>query len=139
MRKNTNNKKNSLRQNKCYKKHFFSVTSSNTHQTFSFYLQFFYELKHKVCLFSKSLRAIFHFYSILFLLRFIFTLREHQKIVNLFLNWDSFDASLISLYKAWSYKKKKHKKIKASSEFLWKESTVNNRCLLILDLKPFRS
>ena len=30
-----------------------------------------------------------------------------------FFNWDSFHARLNSHYKAWSYKKKKHKKIKA--------------------------
>ena len=46
------------------------------------------------------------FDSILFLLRFIFTLREHQKTVNLFFNWNLFHARLISHYKAWSYKKK---------------------------------
>ena len=34
-------------------------------------------------------------------------------------------------------KKKKHKKIRAYRKYLWKESTPN-RCLLILDLKPFR-
>ena len=101
---------------------------------FYFYLQFFYELKHKVFLFSKSLCGI-----CVFSLRFIFTLREHQKTVNLFLNCDLFHARLISHYKAWSYKKKKHKKIKAPSKFLWKESTVNNGCLLILHLRPFRS
>ena len=36
-----------------------------------------------------------------------------------------------------SYKKKKHKKIKAYMKSLWKEPTVNE-CLLILDLKPLR-
>ena len=30
-----------------------------------------------------------------------------------FFNWDSFHARLNSHYTAWSYKKKKHKKIKA--------------------------
>ena len=43
-----------------------------------------------------------------------------------------------SQYKAWSYKKKKHKKIKAYWESVQKEPTVK-RCLLFLDLKPFRS
>ena len=46
-------------------------------------------------------------------------------------------ARLDSPYKAWSNKKKKHKKIKAYRKSLYKEPTVN-RCLLILDLKPFR-
>ena len=55
-----------------------------------------------------------------------------------FFNWDSLHARLNSHYKAWSYKKKKHKKIKAYRKSLQKEPTVN-RCLLILDLKPFRS
>ena len=31
----------------------------------------------------------------------------------IFFNWDSFHARLTSRYKAWSYKKKEHKKIKA--------------------------
>ena len=39
--------------------------------------------------------------------------------------------------KAWSYKKKKQKMIKAYRKSLCKEPTVN-RYLLILDLKPFR-
>ena len=34
----------------------------------------------------------------------------------------------------WSYKERKHKKIKAYRKFLYKEPTVN-RCLLILDLR----
>ena len=54
-----------------------------------------------------------------------------------FLNWDSLYARLNSHYKAWSYKKKKGKKIKAYRKSLQKEPTAN-RCLLILDLKPFR-
>ena len=52
-------------------------------------------------------------------------------------NWDSFHARLNSHYKTWSYKKKKHKNIKAYLKSLWKEPTVN-KCLLILDLNPFR-
>ena len=31
---------------------------------------------------------------------------------NLFLNWNSLHTRLNSYYKAWSYKKKKHRKIK---------------------------
>ena len=54
-----------------------------------------------------------------------------------FFNWNSFHARLNSYYKAWSYKKKKHK-IKAYRKSVQKEPTVK-RCLLILDLKPFRS
>ena len=56
----------------------------------------------------------------------------------LFFNWDSLHASLSSHYKEWSYNKKKHKKIKAYRKSLRKEAT-GNRCLLILDLEPFRS
>ena len=53
-------------------------------------------------------------------------------------NWDSLHARLSSHYKAWSYKKKERKKIKAYRKFLYKELTVNT-CQLILDLKPLRS
>ena len=55
-----------------------------------------------------------------------------------FLNWDSLDARLNSHYKACSYKKKKNKKIKAYRKSVQKEPTIK-RCLLILDLKSFRS
>ena len=54
-----------------------------------------------------------------------------------FLNSDLLHANLNSHYKVWSYKKKKHKKIKAKSKSLQNEPIVNT-CLLILDLKPFR-
>ena len=36
-----------------------------------------------------------------------------KQIDRIFLNWDSLHARLNSHYKVWSYKKKKHKKIKA--------------------------
>ena len=39
---------------------------------------------------------------------------------------------------AWSYKKKKHKKVKAYRKSAYKEPTVK-RCLLILNLEPLRS
>ena len=52
-------------------------------------------------------------------------------------NWDSLHARLNSYYKAWSYNKRKHKKIKAYRKSVQKELKVK-RCLLILDLKPFR-
>ena len=55
-----------------------------------------------------------------------------------FFNWDSLHARLTSLYKAWDYKKKKHKKMKGYMKSPQKEST-DNRCLLTLDLKSFRS
>ena len=45
-------------------------------------------------------------------------------------NWDSLYARLNSHYKALSYKKKKHRKIKAYRKSLYKEQTVD-RCLLI--------
>ena len=68
--------------------------------------------KQKVHQFSKNLREVSIFYSIWVLLKFIFTLKEYQKTVNLlkkekvFFNWDSLHARLNSHYKAWSYKKK---------------------------------
>ena len=56
----------------------------------------------------------------------------------LFLNLDLLHARLNSHYKTWSYKKKKHKKIKAYRKSVQKKPTVKG-CLLILDLKPFKS
>ena len=38
----------------------------------------------------------------------------------IFFNWDSLHAPLNSHYKAWSYKKKKHKKIKTYKKSLYK-------------------
>ena len=61
-----------------------------------------------------------------------------SRLAVFFFNWDSLHARLNSHYKAWSYKKKKHKKNKAYRKSIWKEPTVNNSYLLILDLKPFR-
>ena len=55
-----------------------------------------------------------------------------------FFNWDSLHARLNSHDKAWSYKKKKYKKIKAYRKSIQKEPTVK-RCLLILDSMPVRS
>ena len=52
-------------------------------------------------------------------------------------NQDSLHAKPNSHYKAWSYKKKEHRKIKAYRKSLYNGPTVN-RCLLILDLKPLR-
>ena len=54
-----------------------------------------------------------------------------------FFSWDSLHARL-NHYKIWSYKKKKHKKIKVYKKSVKKERTVR-RCLLILELKPLRS
>ena len=51
----------------------------------------------------------------------------------IFLNWDSLHERLNSHCKAWSYKKKKRKRIKAYRKSLQKEPIVS-RCLLILDL-----
>ena len=45
---------------------------------------------------------------------------------------DSLHARLNSYYEAWSYKKKKHKKIKAYRKSVYKEPIVK-WCLLILD------
>ena len=81
--------------------------------------------KQKVHQFSKTLCGVSIFHSIWVLPKFILTLREYQKTVNLlkkekvFFNWDSFYRRLNSHYKAWSYNKRlKHKKIKASRKSL---------------------
>ena len=67
-----------------------------------------------------------------------YTLKILQEMLHkFFFNWDSLHARLNSHYKAWNYKKKKHKKMKAYRKSLYKEPSVN-RCLLILDLKQFR-
>ena len=60
------------------------------------------------------------------------------QVLAVVFNWDSLHARLNSHYKAWSYKKKEQKKIKAYRKSLYKERTVN-KCLLILELKPLRS
>ena len=57
---------------------------------------------------------------------------------NFFKKWDSLHGSLNSHCEVWSYKKKKHKKIKAYKKSVYKEHTVK-RCLSIPDLRPFRS
>ena len=71
--------------------------------------------------------------------------QKHCQFLNIpfpfflfFINWDSLHVRLNSHYEAWSYKKKKHKKVKAYRKSVWKEPTVK-RCLLILDLKPLKS
>ena len=51
---------------------------------------------------------------------------------------DPLHVRLNSHYEAWSYKEKKHTKFKANRKFVSKEHAVK-RCLLTLDLKPFRS
>ena len=55
-----------------------------------------------------------------------------------FKNYYLLHAKLDSHYEAWSYKKKKHKKVKANQKSAQKEPTVR-RFLLILNLKPLRS
>ena len=59
-----------------------------------------------------------------------------SSIKMVFFNWDSLHAGINNHYKAWSCKKKKHKKIKAYRKSVYKEPTVK-RCLLILEVKPF--
>ena len=63
--------------------------------------------------------------------------RKFISILLIFVFLIGIRSRLNNHYKAWSYMKKKHKKIKAYMKSLKKEPTVN-RCLLILDLKPFR-
>ena len=58
------------------------------------------------------------------------------RTVGPFFCWDSLYARLNSHYEAWSYKKKKHKKIKAYRKSVWKECKVK-RFLLILDYEAW--
>ena len=46
-------------------------------------------------------------------LRFTNKIMIHNPELKIFFNWDSLHTRLNSHYEAWSYKKKKHKKIKA--------------------------
>ena len=55
-----------------------------------------------------------------------------------FFDRDSLHARLNSHYKAWSSKKKKHKKAESYRTSVQKEPTVK-KFLLILDLKPLKS
>ena len=75
--------------------------------------------------------------SVLLLLLVNFVSGFSLDLMHIFFNWNSLHAQLNSHYKAWNYKKKKHKKSKAYRKFLYKEPTVT-RCLLILEVKPFR-
>ena len=67
-----------------------------------------------------------------------FPLQVALNETHFFSNWDSLDAKLNSHCKTSSYKKKKHRKIKTTENLFRKklQSTVN-RCLLIVDLKPY--
>ena len=66
-------------------------------------------------------------------------LDNHNFFLFFVFNQDLLHARLNSHYKTRKRKKKKkHEKIKAYKKSLYKELAVN-RCLLILDLKPFRS
>ena len=60
-----------------------------------------------------------------------------SSIKMIFLNWNRLHARLNNHHKAWSYKKKKYKKIKAYRKSLYKEPAVK-MCMLILNLKSFR-
>ena len=61
-----------------------------------------------------------------------------EQYYNSITPWDSLHSRLNCHYEAWSYKKQEAQKIKAYRESVEKEPTVK-RCLLILDLQPFRS
>ena len=60
LRQNTNDKNISFGQNKRYKKFPHFLSQAPTHHSFTFNLQFLYELKHKVCL-SRTVCGIFYF------------------------------------------------------------------------------
>ena len=68
------------------------------------------------------------------------TMEDPFGQANNFFNWDSLYAKLNSHFKAWSYTKKKHKKIKAYRKSI-QIKPLNQSYLLILsvNLKPFRS
>ena len=68
----------------------------------------------------------------------IFSILYDGLVLNRLINWDSLHARLNSHHEAWSYKKKKHKKVKACRKSVSKEPTFK-RCWLILDSKPLRS
>ena len=53
-------KNNSFRQKNGTKNALFFLSRAQTHHSFTFHLQFLYELKHKVCL-SKTVCGIFYF------------------------------------------------------------------------------
>ena len=63
---------------------------------------------------------------------------QEKEANKIFFIWDSLHARLNSHYEGWSYKKKKHKKIKSYRKSVYKDPTVKT-CLLLLDLKPLRS
>ena len=83
-----------------------------------------------------------HFISSIRLLCNSCCMGEMMAFIYLFIylfsfNWNSLHARLNNHYKAYSYKKKKHKKIKTQRKSVQK--IIVKRCLLILVLKPFRS
>ena len=63
---------------------------------------------------------------------------EHINKYIYFFNWDFLHAVINRHSKAWSYKKKRHKKVKAYRKSIYKQPT-DNRCLLILESNPIRS
>ena len=136
--------KKNLRQKNVIK-NTFSLRSSNTHHNIPFNFAFFYELKAKGSSILEKFAWGYHFYSIWVLLKFIFTLKEYQKTVNLLKKETVFLIGIHSM-QGWiattrhgvTRKRLKHKNIKASRKSLQKEPTII-RCLFILNLKPFRS
>ena len=72
------------------------------------------------------------------LIKHVLLRADFNYYFSFFLNCNSLHAMLNSHYEAWSYKKKKHEKIKAYTKSAQKKTTVK-RYLLILDFKPFRS
>ena len=87
--------------------------------------------------FSNTIFAMAFMKLLLYLSCFFYTLYI-WCIMLFFLNWYSLHARLNSHYYAWSYKKEKHKEIKGYRKYVQKEPTVKG-CLLILDLRSFRS
>ena len=88
MRWKANVKKNSFRQNKCYKGCTFFLLQASTHHSFTFNSQLLHELKHKFHL-SKTVCGIFHFrFHLIFIKVYIFV---QQKAPTLdFKRHDSF-------------------------------------------------
>ena len=78
-----------------------------------------------------EIKRLFFFFFLLMVFGFL-RLSHFDGLTDLFLIGKlGFHARLNSDYKAWSYKKKKYKKIKAYRKSLQKKNLQFNRCLLL--------
>ena len=69
---------------------------------------------------ALTIRASRSFWNYVLLLWCLNSMRLNigKKIPGVFFNWDSLNAWLNNHYKVWSYKKKKHKKVKAYRKYV---------------------